>query len=46
MKRILFQGDSITDAVRHRENDLYKGSGYATLVSASLGLERPGEFEF
>ncbi len=46
MKRILFQGDSITDAGRSREWDLNRGIGYATLVSASLGFERPDEFEF
>ncbi len=46
MKRILFQGDSITDALRSRENEAFMGSGYATLVSASLGMDRPNEFEF
>lgn len=44
--RILFQGDSITDAARTREHDFYKGSGYANLVSAALGFEYPGEHEF
>lgn len=44
--KILFQGDSITDAVRTREHDFYKGSGYANLVSAALGFEYPGEHEF
>lgn len=45
-KRILFQGDSITDCSRNR-NDFYGlGSGYANLVKASLGMDRPGEFEF
>ncbi len=46
MKKILFQGDSITDAVRRRESDGYLGCGYVTLVSADLGYERAGEFEF
>ena len=46
MKKILFQGDSITDAQRNRESVNFRGSGYATLVSADLGYERPGEFEF
>lgn len=46
MKKILFQGDSITDAMRWHESDAYRGSGYATLVTAALGTERPGEFEF
>ena len=44
--RILFQGDSITDAARNREHEFYKGSGYANLVSAALGFEYPGEYEF
>ena len=46
MKRILFQGDSITDCGRSRENDLNKGIGYATLVSARLGMDYCGEYEF
>lgn len=44
--RILFQGDSITDAGRSRENDAVRGHGYPTLVAASLGLDHPGEYEF
>lgn len=44
--RILFQGDSITDAGRSRENDAQRGQGYPTLVAASLGLDHPGEYEF
>ncbi len=46
MKRVLFQGDSITDAERNRENDNYRGSGYSTLVAAKLGFEKPGKYEF
>lgn len=46
MKKILFQGDSITDQGRSREYDVYNGQGYPTLVSARLGFERPNEFEF
>ena len=47
MKKILFQGDSITDALRQRwETSVYNGSGYATLVSAHLGYEYPNRFEF
>ena len=46
MKRILFQGDSITDCGRKREEFYGMGSGYANLVKASLGMDRPGEFEF
>lgn len=45
-KRILFQGDSITDCGRNR-NDFYgMGDGYPNLVKASLGLDCPGEYEF
>lgn len=44
--RILFQGDSITDALRSRENDINIGTGYALLVKASLGFEEPGKYEF
>lgn len=46
MKKILFQGDSITDAERSRQNDLNSGVGYPTLVAANLGFDRPDEFEF
>lgn len=44
--RILFQGDSITDAGRVRENDDKAGTGYPQLVKASLGFEFPGKYEF
>ncbi|MBQ3428069.1 MAG: SGNH/GDSL hydrolase family protein [Clostridia bacterium] len=44
--RILFQGDSITDAMRWRESDQYRGSGYATIVSAKLGYDHPDKYEF
>lgn len=46
MKRILFQGDSVTDALRIRDNDEFSGSGYATLVKAELGYNFPGEYDF
>ena len=46
MKRILFQGDSITDAGRSREDEMHMGLGYPRLVSAALGFENPGEYEF
>ena len=46
MKRILFQGDSITDCGRKREEFYGMGSGYANLVKASLGMDRPNEFEY
>ena len=46
MKRILFQGDSITDAIRYRDDFYDMGRGYPNLVKASLGLEYPNEYEF
>ncbi len=46
MKRILFQGDSITDAKRLRDNENYKGMGYPTFVSARLGFDCPNDYEF
>lgn len=45
-KVILFQGDSITDCGRARDNDVNTGNGYATLVKASLGLDYPDEYKF
>ncbi len=45
MKRILFQGDSITDAGRNREDFYSTGYGYAHLVTASLTADHPGEYE-
>lgn len=42
MKTILFQGDSITDC--ERGNGL--GKGYPLLITAQLGYEQPGEFDF
>lgn len=45
-KRILFQGDSITDAQRSREYEFFLGNGYPTLVSARLGFEEPGKYAF
>ena len=44
-KLILFQGDSITDCGRCRENDDL-GSGYPTPVSAALNAEAPGAYRF
>ena len=46
MKTILFQGDSITDSKRDRNDNQYPGSGYATMITGYLGLERPGEYAF
>ena len=45
-KRILFQGDSITDCGRRRDNFYGMGEGYPCLIEASLGAEWPGEYEF
>lgn len=44
--RILFQGDSITDAGRARDNDVNVGCGYPLLVKAELGLDAPDKYEF
>ena len=44
--KILFQGDSITDAGRIKENEENLGGGYPLLVKACLGYELPGEYEF
>lgn len=45
-KRILFQGDSITDAGRNKEDFYSLGYGYPLLVSAHLTAEHPGEYEY
>ena len=45
-KRILFQGDSITDCGRARDSFYDLGNGYANLVKASLGTDHPAEYEF
>ena len=42
--RILFQGDSITDAGRARDNDVNLGIGYPLLVKAQLGFEEAGKY--
>ena len=44
--KILFQGDSITDAGRKKEVDSSKGMGYPMLVAAKLGFDYPNEYEF
>lgn len=46
MKKILFMGDSITDAQRDRDSDAYMGAGYATMVAGELGYKEPYAFEF
>lgn len=45
-KRILFQGDSITDCGRDRGNFYSMGGGYPNLVKASLSYDCPNEYEF
>ena len=44
-KRIVFQGDSITDVGRSHEYNYLLGSGYPTLVSAQLGFDAPRQYE-
>ncbi len=46
MKKILFMGDSITDAQRDRDSDAYMGAGYATMVAGELGCKEPYTYEF
>lgn len=49
MQTILFQGDSITDVDRVRDNDAHSGAygfGYPLLVSAQLGFECPDAYRF
>ena len=45
-KVILFQGDSITDCGRNREDIASTGVGYVHMVKGQLGCEYPGEYEF
>lgn len=45
-KRIAFQGDSITDAGRNREDFYSLGYGYPLLVAAHLTAEYPGAYEY
>lgn len=45
-KMILFQGDSITDCGRKREDITSTGLGYVLMVKGQLGCEHPGEYEF
>ncbi|MBR5152797.1 MAG: SGNH/GDSL hydrolase family protein [Clostridia bacterium] len=44
MKRILFQGDSVTDSGRFKIDGL--GHGYPNLVASELSFDYPGEYEF
>lgn len=45
-RRILFQGDSITDCGRDRNSFYATGNGYPVMVKGRLGTDRAGEFEF
>lgn len=44
MKTVLFIGDSITDSWRNREDDRYRGSGWATMTAGKIALDYPGEY--
>lgn len=46
MKRVLFQGDSITDAGRSKDCDFCPGFGYFVMCRAEVCFEHPGEYEF
>ncbi len=46
MIKFLFQGDSITDADRNRDNESNFGLGYPNLVASELMFKYPGEYEF
>lgn len=46
MKTILFQGDSLTDSVRNRDNDRHLGQGYVSMTAGELGVLYPGKFRF
>ncbi len=46
MAKILFQGDSITDCGRSREDNNQIGQGYPRLVKARLCFDHPGEHTF
>ena len=41
--KILFQGDSITDCARSRDNDSFLGGGYPLLIDGELGVTYPNE---
>lgn len=43
MQKILFQGDSITDAGHTIDGGM--GCGYVNLIAGKLGCEKPGEYE-
>ena len=45
-KRILFQGDSITDCGRNKQDFYNMGGGYPNLIKGQLGADKPNEYEF
>lgn len=44
--KILFQGDSITDCGRNRENNSYLGHGYPKVVQGKMMCDEPGQYTF
>ena len=46
MIKFVFQGDSITDAGRDRDNIASFGIGYPNLVASELMCKYPGDYEF
>ncbi len=46
MKTILFQGDSITDCGRDRNDTNSLANGYPRLVAADIGFDNPNEYTF
>ncbi len=46
MIKFVFQGDSITDACRDRDNPDNYGYGYPNLVASELMHKYPGKYEF
>ena len=44
MKTILFQGDSITDAKRIRDDGTHMGSGYALMTAGKIAVDFPGKY--
>ena len=46
MKTVLFQGDSITDCGRNREDPKGLGCGYPLLASALMNEKYAGEYQF
>lgn len=46
MIKILFQGDSITDVGRSREDNANVGRGYPHLIKAAFNLNEPAKYEF